>query len=156
MKIKFICINKTRSGWIRDGMDEYLQRLRRYITVELKEVEVNNSAKKGKADLVLEEAQKVLGCMKAGDHLVLLDEKGKMQDSEAFAQWLNRKFVTIQGDLVFVVGGAYGFHDVLKEKSVEMISLSKMTFTHQMVRVVFIEQVYRAMTILNNEPYHHS
>ncbi|MBK9320724.1 MAG: 23S rRNA (pseudouridine(1915)-N(3))-methyltransferase RlmH [Bacteroidetes bacterium] len=102
------------------------------------------------------EAVKILASIKSNDYVVLLDEKGKQYSSEEFAIWLNRKFVSIQEDIVFVIGGPYGFHDSVKARSSEKLALSEMTFTHQMVRIFFAEQLYRAMTILKNEPYHHS
>ncbi len=139
-----------------EGLTEYKNRLKRYLVVEFIEVVLNSSNKKKPKDVLEEEKVKIFSQIKAGDYLVLLDENGIVYSSEEFSKWLNKKFVSIQGDLIFVVGGAYGFHDELKERSNEQISLSKMTFTHQMVRVVFTEQLYRAMTILKNEPYHHS
>lgn len=156
MKIKTIFINKTPSGWVAEGVAEYKSRLKRYLAVEFVEIILNSSSKKRPKDVLEEEKVKVFLQIKAIDYLVLLDEKGSEFSSEDFSKWLNKKFVSIQGDLIFVVGGAYGFHDELKERANEKISLSKMTFTHHMVRVVFTEQLYRAMTILKNEPYHHS
>ncbi|MBK7965275.1 MAG: 23S rRNA (pseudouridine(1915)-N(3))-methyltransferase RlmH [Bacteroidetes bacterium] len=156
MKIKTIFINKTLPGWVMEGLSEYKRRLKRYLAVEFIEVVLNSSPKKNAKDVLDEEKVKILMHIKTSDYLVLLDEKGTEFSSEDFSKWLNKKFVSIQGDLIFVVGGAYGFHDELKERANEQIALSKMTFTHQMVRVVFTEQLYRAMTILKNEPYHHS
>lgn len=156
LKIKLLFINKTEKGWIREGQEEYLNRLKRYISVEVKEIESSAGAKRGKADTVSDESDKILTQLKPGDYLILLDENGKECSSENFAKWLNHKFISIQGDLVFVVGGAYGFSEALKQRASEKISLSQMTFTHQMVRIIFVEQLYRAMTILRNEPYHHS
>lgn len=156
MKIKAIFINKTISGWVSEGLAEYKSRLKRYLAVEFVEVVVNSSSRKNAKDVLEEEKAKIFLQIKASDYLVLLDENGSEFSSEDFSKWLNKKFVSIQGDLIFVVGGAYGFHNELKERANEQISLSKMTFTHQMVRVIFAEQLYRAMTILKNEPYHHS
>jgi 23S rRNA (pseudouridine1915-N3)-methyltransferase len=156
LKIKTIFINKTLPGWVTEGLSEYKSRLKRYLAIEFIEVVLNSSSKKKAKDVLEEEKLKIFSQIKPGDYLVLLDEKGEEYSSEEFSKWLNKKFVSIQGDLIFVVGGAYGFHDELKVRANELISLSKMTFTHQMVRVVFTEQLYRAMTILKNEPYHHS
>ena len=94
--------------------------------------------------------------IKPADFVVLLDDKGIMLTSEEMAAWLNKKFSGLSADLIFIVGGPYGFSDNLKKRANEKISLSKMTFTHQMVRLIFLEQLYRSLTILKNEPYHHS
>ena len=93
--------------------------------------------------------------LQTGDYLVLLDEKGKDFTSMQFASYIEKKMQTVPKRLVFVVGGPYGFSDAVYKAASEKISLSKMTFSHQMIRLIFVEQIYRAMTILNNEPYHH-
>ena len=156
MKIKILFVNKTVGSWVKEGLSEYKSRLKRYLSVEFIELEMGSSAKRKVQEVVEEESTKILSYVKSGDHLVLLDENGSNLSSEGFANWLNKKFVSIQGDLIFVVGGAYGFHSDLKERANEQLALSSMTFTHQMVRVIFAEQFYSAMTILKNEPYHHS
>ena len=156
MKIKILFVNKTVGSWVKEGLAEYKSRLKRYLSVEFIELEMGSSAKRKVQEIVDEEYTKILSYVKSSDYLVLLDENGSNLSSEGFANWLNKKFVSIQGDLIFVIGGAYGFHSNLKERANEQLSLSSMTFTHQMVRVIFAEQLYRAMTILKNEPYHHS
>jgi len=156
LKIKILFVNKTVGSWVKEGLSEYKSRLKRYLSVEFIELEMGSSAKRKVQEVVEEESTKILSYVKSGDHLVLLDENGSNLSSEGFANRLNKKFVSIQGDLIFVVGGAYGFHSDLKERANEQLALSSMTFTHQMVRVIFAEQLYRAMTILKNEPYHHS
>ena len=156
MKIKVLFVNKTVGNWVKDGLTEYKSRLKRYLSIDFIELEINSSTKRKMQEILDEESAKILSYVKSSDHLVLLDENGAHLSSEEYAKWLNKKFVSIQGDLIFVVGGAYGFHSNLKERSNEQLSLSSMTFTHQMVRVIFAEQLYRAMTILKNEPYHHS
>ena len=156
MKIKILFVNKTVGSWVKEGLAEYKSRLKRYLSVEFIELEMGSSAKRKVQEIVDEEYTKILSYVKSSDYLVLLDENGSNLSSEGFANWLNKKFVSIQGDLIFVVGGAYGFHSDLKERANEQLALSSMTFTHQMVRVIFAEQLYRAMTILKNEPYHHS
>jgi 23S rRNA (pseudouridine1915-N3)-methyltransferase len=149
-------VGKTNGGWVKDGISEYLARLSNYIPFEVKDLEINSLKFKAKDLLMLEESKKILGAIKPGDYVVLLDEGGKLYNSEDFAVWVNKKFAGISNDLVFVIGGAYGFHDDVKTRSNEKISMSPMTFTHQMIRLIFVEQLYRAMTILKNEPYHHS
>ena len=101
------------------------------------------------------EGELILKALQPGDYLVLLDEKGKEFTSIQFSTYLEKKMHTVPKRLVFVVGGPYGFSEAVYKAASEKISLSKMTFSHQMIRLIFIEQIYRAMTILNNEPYHH-
>lgn len=156
MKVKILFVNKTIGSWVKEGLTEYKSRLKRYLSVDFIELEISASVKRKMQEILDDESTKILSHVKSNDHLVLLDENGAHLSSEEFAKWLNKKFVSIQGDLIFVVGGAYGFHSNLKERANEQLSLSSMTFTHQMVRVIFAEQLYRAMTILKNEPYHHS
>jgi len=156
LKVKLLQVGKTNGGWVKDGISEYLARLSNYIPFEVKDLEINSLKFKAKDLLMLEESKKILGAIKPGDYVVLLDEGGKLYNSEGFAVWVNKKFAGISNDLVFVIGGAYGFHDDVKTRSNEKISMSPMTFTHQMIRLIFVEQLYRAMTILKNEPYHHS
>ncbi len=156
MKVKVLFVNKTVGSWVKEGLSEYKSRLKRYLSVDFIELEISASVKRKMQEILDDESTKILSHVKSNDHLVLLDENGANLSSEDFAKWLNKKFVSIQGDLIFVVGGAYGFHSNLKERANEQLSLSSMTFTHQMVRVIFAEQLYRAMTILKNEPYHHS
>ncbi len=156
MKIRVITVGKTDSGWLKEGLSTFFERLKRYLKIEWLEIEFQSNAKKSKSEVMQLEAVKILASIKSNDYVVLLDEKGKQYSSEEFAIWLNRKFVSIQEDIVFVIGGPYGFHDSVKARSSEKLALSEMTFTHQMVRIFFAEQLYRAMTILKNEPYHHS
>ena len=101
------------------------------------------------------EGELILKTLQSGDYLVLLDEKGKEFTSMQFSTYIEKKMHTVPKRLVFVVGGPYGFSEAVYKAAAEKISLSKMTFSHQMIRLIFIEQIYRAMTILNNEPYHH-
>lgn len=155
MKVKLISIHKTNAAWIQSGLTEYSKRLSNYIPFERIELEVNLQKLKTKDAMLAEEYKKVNQVLKKSDYIVLLDEGGKEFSSIKFAEWMNKKFVSVNSDIVFIVGGAFGFHPDLKERSSESISLSKMTFTHQMARLFFTEQLYRAMTILKNEPYHH-
>lgn len=156
MKIRFIVIGKTDEGYLKTGINEYLTRLKHYITVEYTEI----PALKNSSSLTLQEQQDrekdLIGKqLKTGDTVVLLDEHGKQLTSSEFALYLSRKMVAGTRTLVFIVGGPYGFHPDLIKKKFEMISLSRMTYSHQMVRLVFTEQLYRAFTILRNESYHH-
>lgn len=156
MKIKVLSVGKTEKGWVLDGLEIYLGRLKKMIPLEWIELEASGIQKRQREDAMMDEANRILRHFKPGDYLVLLDEKGGEFNSVEFSGWMNKKMVTMQGDLIFVIGGAYGFHPLVKDKAKELLALSKMTYTHQMVRVIFAEQLYRAFTILRNEPYHHS
>lgn len=156
MKIKIISIGKTKEDWVVAGINEYLKRLKRYVQLEYVELASGKIHEMNSIELALgEEAKRFESALKSSDQLFLLDNKGLESDSVEFAEWINKRFYAGGGDLVFLIGGPYGFHDSIRKRSKQSISLSRMTFTHQMVRIVFLEQVYRAMTILKNEPYHH-
>lgn len=138
------------------GINEYLKRLKRYVQIEYIELASGKIFELNALEGTLgEEAKRFEAVLKSGDQLFLLDNNGDESDSVEFAEWINKRFSAGGGDLVFLIGGPYGFHDSIRKRSKQSISLSRMTFTHQMVRIVFLEQVYRAMTILRNEPYHH-
>lgn len=156
MKVKFIFIGKTDQEWVREGLAQYTQRLKRYISYENIEIPSYSGKIQDQDKMLLAESEKIMAVLKPADYLVLLDDKGEMFSSEQMAAWLNRKFTTVNGDIIFVCGSAYGFHNQVRKRAQEQISLSRLTFTHQMVRVIFAEQLYRALTILKNEPYHHS
>ena len=156
MKIRFIVIGKTDEGYLKAGIAEYITRLKHYITVEYSEI----PALKNSSSLTIQEQQSrekdlIEKQLKPGEMVILLDEHGRQMNSPELASYLNQKMVSGIKSLVFVAGGPYGFHAGLINKKFEMISLSRMTFSHQMVRLVFAEQLYRAFTILRNESYHH-
>ena len=156
MKIKLICIGKTGKDFLIAGEQEYLIRLKHYVSVERIEIPDIKNAKSLSIDQIKElEGKEILSKLQSGDQLILLDENGKLFSSTEFADFLQQKFNQGGKGLVFVIGGAYGFSSEVYEKSIFKISLSKMTFSHQMIRMIFFEQVYRAMTILKGEPYHH-
>ena len=156
MKIKLICIGKTGKDFLIAGEQEYLNRLKHYVSVERIEIPDIKNAKSLSIDQIKElEGKEILSKLQSGDQLILLDENGKLFSSTEFADFLQQKFNQGGKGLVFVIGGAYGFSGEVYEKSIFKISLSKMTFSHQMIRMIFFEQVYRAMTILKGEPYHH-
>lgn len=141
---------------MKEGIEIYRKRLVRYLAFESTELMAAGGAKMPEEKILQLEAVKLLAAVKPSDWLVLLDDKGAQFTSEGLAAWMNKKMISISGDLVFACGGAYGFHSSVYERANEKLSLSAMTFTHQMVRLIFTEQLYRAMTILKNEPYHHS
>lgn len=157
MKIKVICIGKTGKNFLVEGENEYLKRLKRYIGFEKIEIPDIKNAKKLTQDLVKsKEGVEILKKTAPSDFIVLLDEKGKEFTSEKFAEFLQQRFNLGGKTIVFVIGGAYGFSNEVYQRADQKIALSKMTFSHQMIRMLFFEQVYRAMTILKGEPYHHS
>ena len=156
MKVKFICIGKTGKSFLEEGENEYLKRLKHYIPVERIEIPDLKNAKKLTFDQIKDqEGKEILSKIQAGDHLILLDERGDFYSSVQFSNFLQQKFNSGGKAIAFVVGGAYGFSDEVYTAAAGKISLSKMTFSHQMVRMIFFEQLYRAMTILRGEPYHH-
>jgi 23S rRNA (pseudouridine1915-N3)-methyltransferase len=156
MKIRFIVTGKTDEGYLKAGIDEYITRLKHYITVEYTEIPaLKNSSSLSMQEQQAREKDLIEKQLKPGETVVLLDEHGKQVSSQELALYLNRKMVSGIKSLVFLAGGPFGFHPDLIKKKFEMVSLSKMTFSHQMVRLVFAEQLYRAFTILRNESYHH-
>ncbi|MDX1445838.1 23S rRNA (pseudouridine(1915)-N(3))-methyltransferase RlmH [Lishizhenia sp.] len=156
MKIKLICVGKTSKSFLVEGENEYLKRLKHYLPVERIELPDVKNAKKLTEDQIKQaEGEMILSKINPGETIFLLDEGGKTFSSEQYADFLQQKFNQGGHGLVFVIGGPYGFSSDMYAKANGKISLSKMTFSHQMVRMFFLEQVYRAMTILRNEPYHH-
>jgi 23S rRNA (pseudouridine1915-N3)-methyltransferase len=156
VKIKFIVVGKTDTGYLREAISVYENRLRHYISFELICIpDIKNMGKLNEFQLKIKEGQNILSQLNSGDELVLLDEKGETCSSLEFSLLLSKKINTGVRCMVFVAGGAYGFSDEVYARATSMISLSRMTFTHQMVRLIFIEQLYRAFTIIKGEAYHH-
>jgi 23S rRNA (pseudouridine1915-N3)-methyltransferase len=156
MKIQLIVVGKTFQDFVLKGMDEYSSRLKHYLPFETEVIPDIRNTKNLSFDQQKEkEGELILKSLQTGDFVVLLDECGATFTSLEFAKYIEKKMHTIPKRLVFVVGGPYGFPQKVYETAHEKIALSKMTFSHQLVRLVFTEQLYRAMTILNHEPYHH-
>ncbi len=156
MKIKLIVIGKTKSRFLLDGENEYQKRLKHYCKFsELIILDIKNGSKFCKKELKEKEGNLILKSIKNSDYLILLDEKGLSLPSNEFANFLNKKMISSTNDLVFVVGGAFGFSENVYQRANTKLSLSKMTFSHQMVRMIFKEQLYRAFTIIKGEKYHH-
>ena len=156
MKIVLITIGKTNEKYLIEGISNYQKRLKHYINFEMTEiVNIKNTKNLSEVELMKKEGELIIKQIQSSDHLVLLDDKGKDFTSPKFAQKLQQWMLSGKKRLVFVVGGAYGFSEEVYKRGNEKISLSKMTFSHQMVRLFFVEQIYRGYTILNNEPYHH-
>lgn len=156
MKITLLLIGKTEDDYITKGFATYEQRLKHYISFE---TIVIPALKNTKALSIEQQKQKegelVFKQIQTSDKLILLDENGKEYTSVAFSGFIQQQMNSGIKNVVFVVGGPYGFSDEIYKRANGKISLSKMTFSHQMVRLFFVEQLYRAMTILKNEPYHH-
>ena len=156
MKIKLICIGKTGKDFLVAGEKEYIDRLKHYVQIERIEIPDIKNAKKLTFQQVKDaEGKEILAKAGMTDRIFLLDERGKTYSSVSFSQFIQNQFNQGGKSIVFVIGGAYGFSEEVYARTSGKISLSTMTFSHQMIRMIFFEQVYRAMTILNNEPYHH-
>ena len=156
MKIKLIVIGKTKSKFLLDGENEYQKRLKHYCKFsELIIPDIKNGSKLSKKELKEKEGNVILESIKNSDYVILLDDKGITLSSIEFSEFLNKKMVSSSSEFVFIVGGAFGFSESVYKRANTKLSLSKMTFSHQMVRMIFKEQVYRAFTILKGEKYHH-
>lgn len=156
MKATLLVVGKTVDPHFVALINEYVQRTRHYLSFDLEVIpELKNTKSLNSTQQKAKEGELILKALQPGDYVVLLDEHGKEFRSMEFAQWIQKKMVSVAKRLVFIVGGPYGFSEEVYQAALEKISLSKMTFSHQMIRLIFVEQIYRAMTILNNEPYHH-
>jgi 23S rRNA (pseudouridine1915-N3)-methyltransferase len=156
MKISLILVGKTFQSFVSEGFEEYSSRLKHYLPFETEIIPELKAAKNLSTDQIRErEGELLLQRFQSGDHIVLLDERGKTFTSEGFATFIEKRMHTGLKRLVFAVGGAYGFSQKVYNAADDKIALSAMTFSHQLVRLVFAEQLYRAMTIINGEPYHH-
>ena len=156
MKVKLIVIGKTKSKFLIDGENEYQKRLRHYCKFsELILSDIKNAGKISKKELKEKEGNLILQSIKSNDYVILLDDKGLELSSTGFAEFLNKKTVSSTNELVYVIGGAFGFSESVYKRANTKLSLSKMTFSHQMVRMIFKEQLYRAFSILKGEKYHH-
>ncbi|MCA1761634.1 MAG: 23S rRNA (pseudouridine(1915)-N(3))-methyltransferase RlmH [Cryomorphaceae bacterium] len=157
MKVVILCVGKTDMSFVEEANDLYINRLKHYIPLEFRVIPEHKMWKKlDSAQRKIKEGEAILGELSASDIAVLLDEKSKLRSSEEFAGYLQKTMASGAKNLVFVIGGAFGFSDEVYRRVPARMSLSKMTFSHQMVRCFLLEQIYRAMTILRNEPYHNS
>ena len=156
MKITLLTVGKTDIGWVRDGMDVYISRLKHYIPFTVNEIpELKNVSSMSREQIRAKEGELILKHIRPSDELILLDGRGKEMSSVELARMMENRLSGSGRDIVFVIGGAYGFSCKVYDRSDSMLSLSRMTFSHQMVRVIFAEQLYRAFTIIKGEPYHH-
>lgn len=156
MKITLLTIGKTEDKYLIEGIAKYLKRLVHYVNFKIIELpELKNTKSLSEEQQKSKEADLLLKEVATTDYLILLDEKGMELSSKQFSAFLNKKMVGSVQHIVFMVGGPYGFEQRINQRTNEKISLSKMTFSHQMVRLFMVEQLYRAFTILKGEPYHH-
>lgn len=153
MRLKLLWVGKTQESWVRTGIEEYAGRVRRYLPLEILEAREEKGAQA--AAMRERECERLAKLLPKGAKLVLLDERGDEMTSTEFASFLSRNRDQGTQELVFAIGGAYGFTDGFRSQAFKAISLSRMTLTHQMVRVFLLEQIYRGFTIMNGEPYHH-
>jgi 23S rRNA (pseudouridine1915-N3)-methyltransferase len=152
LRLKVFWVGKTRDPWIREAVDEYAGRIRRYLPLELVDVRDEKGAEA--EEMRRRECERLEKLISPQATLVLLDETGEQMTSPGLASFIGRQRDSGIGELVFVIGGAYGFSEAFRKRG-KLLALSKLTFTHQMVRAFLLEQIYRAFTILNGEPYHH-
>ena len=156
MKTILLAVGRTVENYYISAINEYVARTKHYIPFDVEIIPELKNTKNLTAEQQKEkEADLILKSLQPGDTVVLLDEHGREFRSVDFAAWIERKLSTTGKRLVFIIGGPYGFSPRIYQVAQEKISLSKMTFSHQMIRMIFVEQVYRAMTILRGEPYHH-
>jgi 23S rRNA (pseudouridine1915-N3)-methyltransferase len=156
MKITLMIIGKTEDAWLKEGIDKYLKRLKHYTRLDLLEItELKNTKALTPEQQKAKEAELISKKLSPLDHVILLDENGTELSSAQFAAWIDKKALGSVANLVFIVGGPYGFDPAVYQRANDKISLSRMTFSHQMVRLFFAEQLYRAFTIIKGEPYHH-
>lgn len=157
MEIVILSIGRTTAPYLRQGIEQYLDRLKHYAPTKLIELA---DPRRGKAmpesELKLREGRLMLDYIQPSDFVVLLDERGHERTSTEMASWLDKKFATGRKRLILAIGGPYGFAQAVYDRADEMLSLSRMTFNHEMVRLFLAEQIYRSFTILRGQPYHHA
>lgn len=156
MKITLIAIGKTEDKYLIDGIEKYINRLKHYINFNFLAIpDVKNVKNLSEAQQKAKEAELLHKQINNADVVILLDERGKKYTSIAFSEYLNKQMVGSVQHLIFIIGGPYGFDETIYKRANGSISLSDMTFSHQMIRLFFVEQLYRGFSILKNEPYHH-
>lgn len=156
MKVQFIVVGRTTDLHVQSLITDYTARLKHYLPFEIQVIPELKATKNLSFEQQKEkEGELLLKVFQPDDVIILLDEAGKEMCSMEFASWMQKKQISVSKRLIFVVGGPYGFSSSVYKVAIERVSLSRMTFSHQMVRLIFVEQLYRAMTILHGEPYHH-
>lgn len=149
-------MGKTGKPFLIDGEREYTQRVKHYVPFEVIELsDIKNAKKRSEDEIKVLEGTQILKIIKPSDFVILLDENGSEYTSIGFSNYIQKQFNSGNQGIVFVIGGPYGFDPAVYHRADDKIALSKLTFSHQMIRMFFIEQLYRSLTILRNEPYHH-
>lgn len=156
MKILLIVVGKTDQQWLTEGISQYIDRLSHYSQFELQVIpDIRNTRSMEAQVQKVREGEQILKLLQPSDDVWLLDDKGREMTSPEMARWLEKRMAQSTKRLVFIIGGPYGFSPDVYDRVPGCLSLSRMTFSHQMVRLIFVEQLYRAFSILNNLPYHH-
>lgn len=155
MKLHLWTIGKTNDAYIKEGCDQYVKRLPHYLPFEYIEIPEPKNTKLSSDVLKKEEEKIILSKLQDSDQLILLDEKGSEYTSVEFGQFIQKKMNSVAGNLIFLIGGPYGFSETIYKRANGKVALSKMTLSHQMVRLFALEQLYRACTIIKGEKYHH-
>ncbi len=156
MKTALAVIGKTSIGYLKQGIDEYIKRLKHYVPFEIKYIDdIKNTKNISEDQQKRTEGTKILSLLDKSDFVVLLDEHGKEYTSMQYSSYIQKRMLSGAKKVVFVIGGPYGFSQEVYDRANDKISFSKMTFNHEMIRLIFTEQLYRAYTIINHEPYHH-
>lgn len=156
MNFELIVIGKTDSVEVARLVEEYKGRVSHYVRFAITTIpDVRNTRSLSEAQQKRAEGEAILRLLQPSDHVVLMDERGREYTSEEWAAWMQKRMAAGSKRLVFVIGGPYGFSQEVYDRADGLVALSKMTFSHQIVRAIFAEQLYRALTIINNEPYHH-
>ena len=155
MKLHVVFVGKTREPYLKEGIEDFLRRLRRYVSVDVRVVRAERLTRNTRTERVVGlESERVMTAVPGGSHLVVLDRLGKQMTSKALARWWEQLDGEGCRKLCFAVGGVLGFSDELRDQAQTLLSLSKMTFTHEMSRLILLEQLYRAFTIIRGEKYH--
>lgn len=156
MKIRVIAIGKTTQNFLTEGIEYYVKRIKNFISFDYQEIQIPKTLKNNNPSIVQKiESNKLLTLVKQDDLLLLLHENGLNFSTEKFSNYLNNLLCLNYKTIIFAIGGAYGFSNDIKSVAYSLISLSSMTFSHQLVRLIFLEQLYRTFTIIHNHPYHH-
>jgi 23S rRNA (pseudouridine1915-N3)-methyltransferase len=156
MKIALLQVGKTSGKYLTDGINTFKERVRKYNDFEIFTIpDIRSTRNMPAREQITREGEKILKFFKKDDYIVILDDKGKEFSTLEFSSWLEKMFMAQKKRIVFVVGGAWGFSDEIFEMADFNLSLSRLTFSHQMVRLLFLEQLYRAFTVIKGEPYHH-
>jgi 23S rRNA (pseudouridine1915-N3)-methyltransferase len=155
MKLVLWTIGKTNDEYLKDGCAQYIKRIPHYLSFEYLELTEPKNTKLTPLQLKAEEEKLILNKLKDSDQLILLDEKGDEFTSLEFGQYIQKKMNSVSGNLIFLIGGPFGFSETIYKRANGQVALSKMTFSHQMVRLFALEQLYRACTIIKGEKYHH-